>query len=60
MDTVTLGSKYRDTATGFVGTATAEIRYLGGDHQVLLEVAKADLSTGVSSEWFRIGRLTTA
>lgn len=60
MQTITLGSRYKDSATGFAGTATAHIRYLGGDEQVQLATAKSDTNEGVSSEWFAVNRVSPA
>lgn len=37
-----LGTKVRDKATGFVGTATARIEYLGGSPDVRIEGVDAN------------------
>jgi hypothetical protein len=56
-DNVTLSREYSDNATGFTGKATALCIYHEGDTQVRLEALKPD-GTGVTTEWFPVGRLS--
>lgn len=51
----TLGSKARDTVTGFTGTVTARAEYLQGATQVRLE--RLDNDGKLSAEWFDENRL---
>ncbi len=54
---VTLGERYRDTITGFVGTATARTDYLYGCVRVVLEGPGKE---GTPEEWvFDEQRLVT-
>jgi hypothetical protein len=51
-----LGSSYTDTATGYVGTATAYMEELGGKATVRLE--RLDNNGKTESVWFTESRLT--
>lgn len=54
MRSVTLGKKYKDTITGFEGTATARCHYLSGCDHIQL----AALVDGLVKEpWFDMPRL---
>lgn len=55
MTTCTLGQKYRDTITGYEGTATARTEYLGNSPSVRLE--RADETGKPEEEWFTESRL---
>lgn len=49
-----IGSKAVDRITGFSGTVTARIEYMGGDVQFLVENA---FDCKLQGEWFRESRL---
>lgn len=52
---VDLGKRYRDTATGYDGTATARSEYLG--HSPTVQLSRLDNYGKVDSEWLPEGRL---
>ena len=52
---VLLGRRYRDTATGYEGVATARTEFLHGSVSVRLERLKADGTT--EETWWPEGRL---
>lgn len=54
---VVLGNKYRDSVTGFVGTATGKAEYLSTSGSVLLESL---VETKPVREWFDINRINPA
>jgi hypothetical protein len=54
---VNLGSKVRDTITGFEGTATARIEYLGGWVELRVEASNAGKD---ESKWIPLARLALA
>jgi hypothetical protein len=59
MDSIELGEKYRDSITGFEGTATGLTVYLYGCRRVMLEGGK---DGEPKTEWFdeqRLVRVTT-
>ncbi len=56
MDEITLGKKYKDKITGFVGTATGYVQYISGCNQALL-VAKATKDWQTESQWFDVQRI---
>lgn len=59
MDSVTLGSRYKDSPTGFTGTATRTCTDIGQPgQQVLLEGTKGDGEP--TSMWSHTSRLSTA
>lgn len=60
MAKVKLGEKYRDTITGFVGTATARSEFLYGCVRVGLEGTSAEPGKPGEVEWFDEQRLVTA
>lgn len=49
----------KDDPTGFTGTVTARIEYLGGDVQYRVEALSHD-GKEVKSEWFHESRLSAA
>lgn len=51
---ITLGVRYRDSATGFAGCATARTVYLSGAISVQLEAVG---DRGIVSEWIAESRL---
>jgi hypothetical protein len=54
-----LGSKVRDTVTGYVGKVTARSLYLNSDDEYLVEAQ--NLQTGdIIEHWFVVGRLEGA
>lgn len=55
---ITLGSAYRDDATGFWGVATAHTKNLGCTSQVCLEKQQPDGT--IIAAWFALGRLSFA
>ncbi len=54
---ITLGEKYRDKVTGFVGVATAHCRYLDADEQV--QLSGTDATGSIKELWLFIGRVVT-
>jgi hypothetical protein len=57
MSAVRLGERYRDSITGYEGTATCRAEHFEGSVKVLLERGHPD--TGAQDEeWFNEGRLS--
>jgi hypothetical protein len=56
---VTFGSTYKDDVTGFVGKATAHVRYYHAESTVRLEALAHD-GGEVKTEWFPVKRLSFA
>lgn len=56
---VKLGSKVKDSITGFTGVATARAVYLYGCVQVLVQPGKLENGKIVESHWFDEQRLDT-
>jgi hypothetical protein len=56
---VTLGTKYKDLATGFVGTATAKCIYVDGQCNVRLDNLSAD-GKSIVETWVDVARLDFA
>lgn len=55
-ESVKVGSKVKDTITGFIGVVTARVEYFGGKVDFRVEAPVADGK--LNSEWFPEQRLT--